>query len=89
MIDVVVAYDRASARVLEQFVYSDDADAAFAKRLERELAFRERGTVEVVLLTAQNMDDLKISHARYFDPKAISADRLKSASEELTRRVAS
>ena len=89
MIDVVVAYDRATARLLEQFIFSDDTATAFAKRLERERAFRKNPNIEVVLLSARGIEDLKISHARYFDPKSISADRLKVLSEDLTGRLAS
>ena len=89
MIDVVVAYDRATARLLEQFIFSDDPTTAFAKRLERERAFRKSPNIEVVLVSARSIEDLKISHARYFDPKSISADRLKLLSEDVTGRLAS
>ncbi|MEA2721759.1 MAG: hypothetical protein QOJ39_3623 [Candidatus Eremiobacteraeota bacterium] len=89
MIDVVVVYDRSGARVLEEIVYIDDPVTAFTVRLDRERAHREQSHVEVVLVSARNMDDLKISHARYFDPQSIRADRLKDISEELVRRAAS
>jgi hypothetical protein len=89
MIDVVVAYDRSLARLLEQNVYTDDAPAAFAMRLERELAYRDRGDVEVVLLSAATYEDLKVSHARYFDPSAISATKLEQLSSDALKRRAS
>jgi len=89
MIDVVVAYDRASARLLEQHVYTSDAPSAFAKRLELELAYRERPDVEVVLLSAATYEDLKVSHARYFDPQSISASQLEALSHEVLKRRAS
>jgi hypothetical protein len=89
MIDIVVVYDRASARVLKQFTYVDERVAAFDRRLEQERAYRERGEVEVVLVSGQTFEDLKKSHARYFDPDSISAANLKRLSEELTRRIAS
>lgn len=89
MIDVIVVYDRTQARVLEQLVYVEGhSDIAFAKRLERELAYRTRGDVEVVLLNARSIDDLKVSHARYFDPTAKSLDA-KASSDEIARRLAS
>jgi hypothetical protein len=75
MIDVVVAYDRSSASVIEQRIYTDDSPTAFRMRLEIERRYRSKGDVEVVLLSASTMDDLKVSHARYFDPAAIRADR--------------
>jgi hypothetical protein len=85
MIDVIIAYDRSSAQVLEQITYTDEPQRAFAKRLDRELAYRSQPDVEVVLLRADRLDDLKISHARYFDPGSIDLARY---SEELKRRIA-
>jgi hypothetical protein len=89
MIDVVVAYDRTAAKLLEQIEYSDDAPAAFAKRLELELAYRDRPDVEVVLLGAATFGDLKISHARYFDPQSISATKVEQLSRDMLERRAS
>ncbi len=87
MIDVVVVYDRSAANVIEQAIYSDDSPSAFAKRLELERAYRKRGDVEVVLLSARTIDDLKISHARYFDPESIDANRHKEEIERLLDRA--
>jgi predicted DNA-binding WGR domain protein len=81
MIDIVVVYDRSAASVTDQVEYLDDPAAAFAKRLELERAYRKRGDVEVVLVSARSFDDLKKSHARYFDPMSIRPDSLKLLSE--------
>ncbi len=86
MIDVVVVYDRQLAKVVDCVIFTESPREAFAKRLELERANRDRGNVEVVLLSAKKLDDLKVSHSRYFDPDAISAGRL---SKELSRRIAS
>jgi hypothetical protein len=75
MIDIVVVYDRKVAAVIELKSYSGDSEAAFAQRLAFERAFRLRHEVEVVLVSGATLDDLKKSHARYFDPTAIRADR--------------
>ncbi|MBV8298462.1 MAG: hypothetical protein JO083_02715 [Candidatus Eremiobacteraeota bacterium] len=89
MIDVVVVYDRPSATVVERMDFVENSTAAFEKRLELERAYRNQATVEVVLLNASSIDDLKVSHSRYFDPNAISAARVKRLSEELSRKIAS
>jgi len=89
MIDVVVVYDRATASMLEEIIFVDDPQAAFEKRLERELTHRKNPQVEVVLLNARSREDLKISHARYFDPQAFSYDRMKERMDELARRLVS
>lgn len=89
MIDVVIVYDRPSATVVKRLEFPDDSLSAFAKRLELERSYRNQLDVEVVLLSAKSIDDLKISHSRYFDPSAISAERVRALSEELSRRIAS
>jgi hypothetical protein len=87
MIDVVVAYDRSAATVIDQAIFADDSAAAFAKRLELERAYRQRGDIEVVLLSALSFDHLKISHARYFDPASIRADIHMREIERLLNRA--
>ncbi len=87
MIDVVVVYDRSAATVLDQAIYMDEPAAAFAKRLELERAYRTRGDVEVVLLSALSLDHLKISHARYFNPTAIGADSIEHEIKEILNRA--
>lgn len=89
MIDVVVVYDRSAARLLEQTVYDDNGPAAFSMRLDRELAYRRNAHVEVVLLSAARFDDLKVSHARYFDPQSISATNLSPTIQRVLNRRAS
>jgi hypothetical protein len=73
---------------LEQFSYADKPEEAFAKRLDIELAYRSQLDVEVVLLRAERLEDLKVSHARYFDPDSIRPENLIRYSDELQRRIA-
>ena len=87
MIDVVVVYDRSTASVLQQVIYTDEMPRAFAKRLELERAYRKRGDVEVVLLSANDIEALKVSHARYFDPMSIGPETLKDVSDRLLNRA--
>ncbi|HYW52895.1 MAG TPA: hypothetical protein VE826_02940 [Dongiaceae bacterium] len=87
MIDVVVAYDRSTASVVGQVEFHDDPIPAFAKRLELERAYRKQRDVEVVLVSARTFEDLKKSHARYFNPTSIGPDTLKRFSERLLNRA--
>lgn len=87
MIDVVVAYDRSAAAVIEEHIYVDQFSPAWAKRLELELAYRKRLDVEVVLVSACAFDDLKISHARYFDPDSIHPERHMERIKRLVERM--
>jgi hypothetical protein len=87
VIDIVVVYDRASANVLEQHPFENDLSNALAVRLSREIAYRARPDVEVVLLRAASMDDLKKSHARYFAPETISEQMKTLVSEAMKKQA--
>ncbi|HEY0615811.1 MAG TPA: hypothetical protein VGC96_14270 [Candidatus Elarobacter sp.] len=89
MIDVVVVYDRESARVLASYEFLDEPQTAFAKRFAEELEYRDRSDVEVVLVSGASMDNLKKSHARYFDPSTITAGTLKALADDFTKKLAS
>jgi hypothetical protein len=87
VIDIVVAYDRSSTTVVEQHEFPDDLSSALSVRLSLEIAYRTRPEVEVVLLGAASIDDLKKSHARYFAPETISA-RLRTLVDEAVKKGA-
>ena len=80
MIDVVVTYDRTAAVTIEAKEFNDHRQA-LQYRLEREIYFRERTDVEVVLLRAASREDLRRSHSRYFAPELIDPDTAISEAE--------
>ena len=63
----VVEYERPTGtlRMCREFPYTD-YKAAAALRFERDLANREHPEVETVLLGADSLEALKITHGRYF-----------------------
>lgn len=64
----LLVYDRAQGRLtrdVEQFSETE-RQAALRKRFKLELDEREHPDVEVVLLGADSLDALKLTHARYF-----------------------
>jgi hypothetical protein len=63
----VLTYDQERGRILDIENYGPDgADAALARRFELDRQYAERPTVEVVLLSAESQEALKLTHGRYF-----------------------
>jgi hypothetical protein len=63
----VLAYKRSEGRLLEPTYETSGLAEAGAQRLSWELKYRAEGKdVEVVVLTAPTVEDLKKTHARYF-----------------------
>ena len=75
MASVVIAYDRHRAETVVERWFDDSAEAR-RERLALELSFIDKPDLEVVLLENATREDVRISHARYFDPAAIVTDRL-------------
>lgn len=64
MKDFVLIYKRISGALrLSEF---DDPAEAVRVRLEREKEHRDAPNTEVVLVTAESLDDVKKTHSRYF-----------------------
>lgn len=64
MKDFVLIYNRISGALrLSEF---DDPAEAVRVRLEREKEYRDDPNTEVVLVTAESLDDIKKTHSRYF-----------------------
>lgn len=75
MVSVLIAYDRQTAMTtLERWF--DDPIAARRERLALELASIAQPDVEVVLLEASSREEVRVTHARYFDQVALGAERL-------------
>lgn len=64
MKDFVLIYNRISGALrLSEF---DDPAEAVRVRLEREKEYRDDPNTELVLVTAESLDDIKKTHSRYF-----------------------
>jgi hypothetical protein len=61
----VVAYKRSLGRLLQIAEFEQDA-GAFARRMELDLQYRSDPDVEVALLAAESLGELKKTHSRYF-----------------------
>lgn len=75
MASVLIAYDRHRAETIVERWFDDSAEAR-RERLALELSSIDKPDLEVVLLENATREDVRISHARYFDPGAIVTDRL-------------
>lgn len=60
-------YDRRSGRVVDQREYrAEDHAQAVQERFARELARQGEPDIEIILLGAESLDDLKRTHVRFF-----------------------
>lgn len=63
----LVVYDRSRGKLVDLKTFAEPQRAAALRaRFQRETAERSRPEIEVVLLGAESLDDLKRTHARYF-----------------------
>lgn len=64
----LIEYSRGEERIVGQVKTFDDSARAAAQRLARELELHRQGINdrEVVLLEADNLETLRITHGRYF-----------------------
>ncbi|WP_455362263.1 hypothetical protein [Streptomyces sp. SYSU K21746] len=65
MTNVLVVYDRAAGRLLQEREFERRQDA-LAARFTAERCHKNDANIEVVVLVAQNRSDLLRTHARYF-----------------------
>ena len=77
----LLVYDRTSGTILEQVEF-DDEGAAMQARFDREDQYARRGDVEVVVLGAASLEQVKLTHGRYFmsdgEPLRRSASAVRS-----------
>jgi hypothetical protein len=62
----VVVYDRHQRRIIGDVASFDDADEAMRARWERDGEYRGDAEIEVVVLSADSEEDLRLTHGRYF-----------------------
>lgn len=64
----LLVYDRASGKLISLDSYDEEKRSdALLRRAQLEIEHREHAEVEVVVLTAASLDDLKKTHSRYFE----------------------
>lgn len=73
MSQFLIVYDRDAAELLKIEEFGNGRAAALAARINAESEYRPLGRViEVVVLGAQSLEDLKRTHSRYFtSPKGM------------------
>lgn len=64
----LLVFDRANSRLVEDVAEFDSSAEALTARLSREAIERTlgRSNIEVVVLGAENREDLEKTHSRYF-----------------------
>ncbi|MBA2321782.1 MAG: hypothetical protein H0V89_11585 [Deltaproteobacteria bacterium] len=68
----LLVYDRANRAILDFRSYADtDHEAAWRARSELMAEHARSPDVEVALLGARSLDDLRLTHNRYFTPETV------------------
>jgi hypothetical protein len=63
----LIVYDRGAGRIEELAEFGEDAgDDARRRRVELERKHRTDPNIEVVVLGAESLESLRVTHARYF-----------------------
>lgn len=73
--DFLIAFDHDSGKQISLEEFNDTAQAVKAYG-EREEQYRNRPRVEVVLLGADSIDAIKVTHSNYFEDTANAVDSL-------------
>jgi hypothetical protein len=63
----LLAFDRVAGKLLQIRDAGDSAHDAMQARLDLEEKYAESSSVEVVVLSASSEEDLRRTHARYFE----------------------
>jgi hypothetical protein len=61
----LLVFDRSESRLLSTKPFTD-ANKALTERFKAERLHRGNPDIEVVVLTAESADDLRVTHSRYF-----------------------
>lgn len=75
----LLVFDRAHSRLLREVAYEDHREA-LVERFRAERLHRENPDIEVVVLSAESKEALRLTHARYFE----SVSSLASAKRPTT-----
>lgn len=63
----LLVFDHEQGRLLEEIKFGEDSDAAVSAYAEKELAYRDRDLIEIVLIGSDSLETVKLTHANYFD----------------------
>lgn len=63
----LLVFDHDRGRLLEEIQFGEDSDAAVVAYAEKELEFKDRSSIEIVLIGSDSLDTVKLTHANYYD----------------------
>lgn len=62
----LLVFDHAEEKLAELLEFGEDADAALAAYAAKEAHYGDQKRIETVLLGADSLDTIKVTHANYF-----------------------
>lgn len=63
----LLVFDHDAAHLLEEIPFGTDGERALAAYAEKELLYRARSNIEIVLIGSDSLETIKLTHANYFD----------------------
>lgn len=63
----LLIFDHEQGRLLEDIRFNEDSDAAVAAYAQKELEYRDRDLIEIVLIGSDSLETVQLTHANYFD----------------------
>jgi hypothetical protein len=63
----LLVFDHDAGRLLEQTTFGTDGEGALAAYAQKELLYRDRANIEIVLIGSDSLETVKLTHANYFD----------------------
>lgn len=63
----LLVFDHSEGRLLDLVSFGEDSDRALSAYADREVEYRNRKHVEIVLIGSDSLETVKLTHANYFD----------------------
>lgn len=63
----LLVFDHDAGKLLEEVDFGSEGERALAAYAEKELIYRDRENIEIVLIGSDSLETVKLTHANYFD----------------------
>jgi hypothetical protein len=63
----LLVFDHVKGELIDHKDFGSDSDGAVASYAEKEIEYKDRDSIEIVLIGSDSFDTIRITHANYFD----------------------
>lgn len=79
----LLVFDHEAGRLIEEIPFGTDGTSAVANYAAKELQYRDRGQIEIVLIGSDSLETIKLTHANYFDESVAVSKYLEGILEDI------